>query len=651
MEERAFIALDASSRELVWPGRLHELQLEVFKVEEGGLLPFVAAVRNPARAEGIVVVCPPSGLNALISDLKQGLAEAFGPVMQKTLVVATEEDDTGHSPMPALKRLHGFRSLELSAWSERHIGEFIGNIFQPPAARLMAPGSAEGAAATTSMADYYELLGLQRDASPQELGAALRSYRQYWSERAGEDASRAMAQYSLVMIGQAEAMLLDPVRRQRYDAILDMSRDPRPAQRAAQAGPEPRGRSSADAGNPADEDIEEQIVKEAMSDPELYLLPGLGVRRQAPGTDPWPPDPWPAEDWPTVALAKFDEVLQFDDDIDAAGRAPGAASLREPFDAPSEPATPGLERALERLVPKVDPAPAVPLQAPPRDLEMAISQLAGDGLVEVSGHDRDIVVWAAPDFADNLAHGAGYLVGARLDVGRRRIFLVTGARPLAAGPAPTSRLGFYVEGAPGVPSRDKLHEQVRARGQGLFADDLVLVLDRTASTGQFFVELLRPLAPRAKAPGRPVSLRVPLATWRIQKIARADRQGWQRFRWRAAAAALLCMAGLGAAIRRGAFAALLAPPPLGRLVARTYAQGDAVVSQWQGRYDRVAILRIDAEDPRAHWKLLGTAPGDQNEALDPGPLRRPGDYRYLLLATTRAPLRVAISRIQSVAVR
>ncbi len=215
MEERAYVALDGSGRELVWPGRLHELRLEVFKVEEGGLLPFVAAVRNPSRAEGIVVVCPPSGLNGLISDIKQGLADAFGPVMKKLLVVATEEADTGHSPIPALKRLHGFRSLELSAWSERHIGEFIGNIFQPPAARMMSPGSGEGTSAATSMADYYELLGLRRDATPQELGAALRAYRQYWSERAGEEASRAMAQYSLVMIGQAEAMLLDPVRRQR----------------------------------------------------------------------------------------------------------------------------------------------------------------------------------------------------------------------------------------------------------------------------------------------------------------------------------------------------------------------------------------------------------------------------------------------------
>lgn len=617
MDVRAYVVLDIAGRDLVWPFELHGLALSVFTRDDGGTGAFLEAIGDLSKVEGVAIVAEPTALGDLIGELKQGLPRTFEEVMKKTLVLAIQEADTGHSPLAALKRLHGFRSLTLSEWSERHIEDFIGNIFQPPAATLMAGGAGlEGLA--TQMADYYQLLGLRTDARHEELGAALRSYREYWSERAGEESSRAMAHYSLILIGQAESMLLDPIRRDRYDAMLGKNRSGRDSEPSA-APPQPDradpGGDLLDRGEPelvveaiADledsVDYEELVLREAMADPELTWLPGLGSRRETPDGGVWPPEDWPPEDWAPVTAGREDLDRPLDDDIAVTAAEGLDVVALEPADAPAE----------------VQPSSDLRLDA--------------DALIELAGPCSDVAIWVAPDLEDRLTSGAGFLVGRKLGVDGKEIWIVTSALPLEAGAPGEFGLGFYVEAA-GLGSNPKAAMSKLAARVGPVAEgELALVVDPTARSGRFFLAGRRP---------RAVSAEARVADWRI---GQARRSPWRSLRWRKlAAAAIAAMAlyvalpGLTASWARFRAGSVLS------LAARAIPEPRGVVCSWPAGFAHVSIYRIYAEDPLAHWKLIAAVPGDRLQVLDRAPLTRPGPYRYLLVATARNGARTAISRV------
>lgn len=72
------------------------------------------------------------------------------------------------------------------------------------------------------MDDYYDILGVGRNASHAEIDRALRDQRRRWQQRtsSADLARRQDAERRLRQLGQARATLLDKAARRRYDREL-----------------------------------------------------------------------------------------------------------------------------------------------------------------------------------------------------------------------------------------------------------------------------------------------------------------------------------------------------------------------------------------------------------------------------------------------
>jgi DnaJ-class molecular chaperone len=75
--------------------------------------------------------------------------------------------------------------------------------------------------------NYYEVLGVVRTATPQEIEAAFRGLASKWHPDICSDLNEAARNFKLV--AEAYEVLGDPEKRQRYDHTQPMSRRPRPA--------------------------------------------------------------------------------------------------------------------------------------------------------------------------------------------------------------------------------------------------------------------------------------------------------------------------------------------------------------------------------------------------------------------------------------
>jgi curved DNA-binding protein CbpA len=222
-DEQAYIVFDGSNKPMSWPAELHGFPTRIFKqTRSGGWEAFLKALEVPRQVKGVMISAPPQSLSIMVSGLKAHFPQTFLDLMKVTLVLLTEDDEA--TQVDPLKRLYGFRSLILSSWTEEHLMEFVGNIFQPPLEQLPEAPKLAGEMAATQMADYYSLIGLQKTATQKEINAALNYYREYWSERARNPETRPKAEYSLALIAQAETLLLEPAKRERYDAVLETVR-------------------------------------------------------------------------------------------------------------------------------------------------------------------------------------------------------------------------------------------------------------------------------------------------------------------------------------------------------------------------------------------------------------------------------------------
>ncbi len=223
-EEQAYVVFDGSNKPISWPAELHGSATRIFKQNRsGGWEAFLKALDVPREVRGIMIAAPPQSLSIMVSGLKAHFPQTFLDLMKLTLVMLTDDDDSPQ--VEPLKRLYGFRTIVLSAWTEDHLMEFVGNIFQPPLEQLPDALNLESRdMSATQMADYYSMLGLQKEATQKEINAALHYYREYWAERARNPETRPKAEYSLALITQAESLLAEPAKRERYDAVLDTVR-------------------------------------------------------------------------------------------------------------------------------------------------------------------------------------------------------------------------------------------------------------------------------------------------------------------------------------------------------------------------------------------------------------------------------------------
>ncbi|MBM3267749.1 MAG: hypothetical protein FJZ01_08890 [Candidatus Sericytochromatia bacterium] len=223
-DEQNYVVFDGSNKPIAWPAELHGSPTRIFKQSRsGGWEAFLKALDVPRQVRGVMIAAPPQSLSIMVSGLKAHFPQTFLDLMKLTLVLLTDDDDS--KQVDPLKRLYGFRTLVLSAWTEDHLMDFVGNIFQPPLEQLPDAMNLDREMAATQMADYYSMLGLQREATHKEINAALHYYREYWAERARNPETRAKAEYSLALISQAEGLLSEPAKRERYDAVLETVRN------------------------------------------------------------------------------------------------------------------------------------------------------------------------------------------------------------------------------------------------------------------------------------------------------------------------------------------------------------------------------------------------------------------------------------------
>ncbi|KAG5472327.1 hypothetical protein LSCM1_03726 [Leishmania martiniquensis] len=127
------------------------------------------------------------------------------------------------------------------------------------ASRRCASASAHGAwssaAARTPKLNYYRSLGVDTDATPQEVKTAYRQLALRYHPDVAEEAQRAQAEMLFRRISEAYEVLSDPVRRRAHDAELGIKtrRTQQPSTTAEAAGTPPaaNAKAGARAGSPA----------------------------------------------------------------------------------------------------------------------------------------------------------------------------------------------------------------------------------------------------------------------------------------------------------------------------------------------------------------------------------------------------------------
>lgn len=748
-EEQAYIVFDGGNKPLPWPSGLHGNPTRIYKQQRsGGWEAFLKALETPRLVRGIVIVAQPQSLSIMVGGLKAHFPQTFLDLMKSTLVLLTDEE-VGPSQVEPLKRIYGFRTLVLAAWGEEHIVEFIGNIFQAPLEKLPEAPKLENMGAT-QMADYYQLLGMQRTATQKEINAALGYYREYWSERAQNPETRAKAEYSLALITQAESLLLEPAKRERYDMVLEtvraqpQGRGARGTRRLVNPGTDNvyeaaawtrdggfastredlrkedtgskgkektapdvyqppawsrEGKEAEVESKPADQsddvasyrppswsrdrdpdalELEEtervrraikdelqaessrdfgdapileaikpkadpnmligelraeaatrslrmdDVLAEAMNDPELSSLPGLGKRREDPGGEPWPPSDWPPKDWVRRESLLVEDGVPVEEDHAPLAQLEADSSAL--IDAGAETLPPASHKAVQRR-----------------------SQLDAPILHRVPAINTDIEVWASTSLALEpeaaFPTEAGYLLGTSFVVGGFHVSVLDATYSLGGEPPPGA-IGYYVRTDPThvAEAAQALESQVGP----LTSIDLGLAVDLTGGFGRFF----KVGATRRPFPVSPV---VRLTNWQLAPPPSGHRAlaFLKKNRWSVLAAAGIISLGLFTATLYKALGGALDKdtPPMGALEASSYIRADGVVLNWKGSWEKVAIYRVDAADSTAHWEMLWSLSDQRAEIVDSLPVRRPGRYRYLMVATGSQPRRTMISDVQALDVR
>ena len=373
-------------------------------------------------------------------------------------------------------------------------------------------------------------------------------------------------------------------------------------------------------------DPEATALRDALDDPDLDLknLPGLGKRREDPGGDPWPPRDWPPKGW----VGRESQLAE-----DAA----------EPVPVEEDHAPVATDVVVEPL--EEQPVADLVDQVPHDSRPLYDPQI----LTKVPAAGPDIEVWASSFMA--LEPGAafpaeaGMLIGTRFEVSERQHYVVSGTYSLGGEP-PAERIGYYVQTKPHnvIEAAEALEQSIGAAT----SVDLALAVDLATGTGRFF---------KVGASKRPfaVSPIVRLSSWQAAPPGGGDRllNLLRRNRW-----TVLATAGI---LFLGAFTFSLyrslgdgsndGMPPLERLAISSYIRADGVVLKWVGAFDKVAIYRIDAGDSTAHWKLVSRGPNTRMGFVDPDPVRHPGRYRYLVVATSSDPRRTLLSEVQALDVR